>query len=394
MFKQVNGTYDYLPLDCYSQDKLASIILKVFADHGYRQIDTPILERYELFNKENVNIDSNKLFKLTDSDGSILVMRPDMTLPIARVVTTKLQDPLRNKYCYLADSFSYKQQGNDIREFTQAGIELFSPGSIYADADIISLAIDSLLSVGLKDFIIDIGHVGYFKGLLAALNLNADDEQDLIKLVNAKDSFGIELFAQSGKAPSDMIKELLSLPTMFGGSEVIDQAIGATSVERSLQSLNELKGIVTILKSYGYDKYISIDLSLVNGISYYSGVVFNGMSKYLGTSILGGGRYDNLTEAFGKRLDATGFAIGVNNLLEACRRESDIYRTLPPIDLLVGGNGDTDSVVHNYIEDRISEGMIVERSYIDNILDFKSDALRIRAKRSIFIDNNGNIIEL
>lgn len=392
-FKVVDRTYDYLPSEAYSFDELKSKLLKVFTDRGYRKIDTPVLENYELFASGVGNVPNKKLFKLTDTDGSLLVLRPDMTLPIARVVNTKMSSNKYNKLCYVANSYALNPAGAAIREFTQAGIELYEKSNAYVDADVIALAIMSLISAGLKNFQIDIGHVGYFKGLLEELNLDALAQDQLVKLVDAKDSLGLELFAKENNL-FNQVNTILNLPTIFGGVEVLDKALNYTRNKGAVAAIDNLKAIYSVLVNYGLDNYITFDLGLVNGVSYYSGVVFKGITRYYGADVLSGGRYDELSSSFGGTKPAIGFAIGVNNLLSAVRKENGEPISMPKVDVLVGGDLSQVSVINNQINHIIKQGLIVENSYINDYTAFMQRLTNSDVIRGVFIDVDGKLIEV
>lgn len=392
-FKVVDRTYDYLPSEAYSLDELKLKLLQVFTTRGYRKIDTPILENYELFSSGVGYVPNEKLFKLTDIDGSLLVLRPDMTLPIARIVNTKMSDNKYNKLCYVANSYALNPASTAIREFTQAGVELYENSTPYVDADVIALAINSLISAGLKNFQIDIGHVGYFKGLLEELKLDKLAQDFLVKLVDAKDSFGLELFAKENNL-ADQVNTILTLPTMFGGVEVLDTALEYTNNQRAIDAITNLKNIYAVLVEYGLDNYITFDLGLVNGISYYSGVVFKGITRYYGADVLSGGRYDELSKGFGGDKPAIGFAIGVNNLLSAVRKENGELMNLPKVDILVGGDLSQLSKINEYITDCLSKGKIVENSYINDFVRFVEYVNNNDAVKGVFIDAKGRLNEV
>lgn len=394
MYKLADGTYDYLPEECYNLDELKRILLDSFTIRGYRKIDTPTFERYDLFSKGVGYIPSQKLFKLTDSDGSLMVLRPDMTMPIARIVNTKMKGVRNAKFCYVSNSYSFKHKGNAMREFTQAGVEVISECSAYVDADVIALAITALLNAGLKNFQIDIGNVGFFKGLLSELRLAPTLEEELIKLVDVKDAFGLEMFAKEHSIDKTKLDAILGLPTLFGSAEVLDRAAKMTKCKEALDAIDNLKAIYSILCKYALDKYVSFDLSLVNGISYYSGVVFTGITRYFGAPILGGGRYDGLSSSFGGDTPSTGFAIGVNNLASALRKESGSIRKLPDIDVLVGGDESAIEKMLEYIDTQLSYGLIVENSYARSIDALKELAGEKSAKRAVFFKSGGEGIEV
>lgn len=392
MYKLVDGTADYLPAECYNFFALSDKLMDSFVRRGFMRVDTPILERHELFSKPECGVNINNCFKLTDYDGALLVMRPDMTMPIARLATTKIPDASHAKFCYSAKSFRFdKGSSSALREFTQVGVEIFAPSNAYVDADCIVMAIEGLKSAGLNEFQIEIGHVGYFKGLISALNLTKDDEKSVIELVNSKDKFGLELFIKKRNDNNKYWDKIANLPLEFGGADMLKRIAGNIDISESAEAIDNLLKINDYIVNLGYGDYVSYDLSLVNGVQYYSGVVFKGITKYFGKSFLAGGRYDGLCKAFDKDLPATGFAIGVNYLLTAIRRESGLYAETPTLDALVGGSHSQAKKIKMLIDEMITRGDTVENSYIEDI-----DALRLRAQEIgamsyIFVNDKGEV---
>ena len=147
-FKLPSGIQDHLPLDCYSRRVVENKLLDCFKYYGYSEIQTPVLERYELFDSGVGRVELNKLFKVTDVDGDLLVLRPDITMPISRIVCTKLSEGSK-RLCYLGKSFSALENEGKLREFTQAGVEIMGTQGNDVDIEIVMLAIKSLIAVGI-----------------------------------------------------------------------------------------------------------------------------------------------------------------------------------------------------------------------------------------------------
>ena len=314
-FRQPQGVSDVLTRQCYAKNKIERQLLDCYARYGYNQIDTPVLEYGDLYSAGAGKVNMNKLFKLTDYDGSLLVLRPDMTMPISRIVSTKIPEG-KYKFCYRGKMFRFSQ-GVGTREFSQVGIELMGASGIAYDAEVVSLAIASLLEVGLEEFIIDIGHGGFFKGLLQSLDLAEDERNELAELVESKNSIGEQLFAKKVGLTKDQQERILKMPMLFGGDEVFAEARKYCVNDEMKNAVETLEKLDTILKQQGYDKYVSYDLSLVGEMSYYSGIVFKGMCEQVGSSILSGGRYDHLCDSFDRDIPSVGFAIGSDMLLQA-----------------------------------------------------------------------------
>lgn len=316
-YKLPLGIKDYLPDECFSKSVIENKILDVFDKHCYEKLETPTLEYFSLYNKGVGKIDEEKLFKIQDSDGRIVVLRPDITMPISRIVSTKINPSIPSKYCYLGNSFKFIQDAYKLREFTQAGVEYINESSVFAEAEIIRLAIESLLASGLEEFLIDVGEVSFFKGIIESFNISEEDKINLAEHIYRKDIIGLkEHCLKFENLDSEQLEVLYQLPNLFGGIEICDKAEKFNLNEKSLNALDRLRQIYDLLETNGYNKYLSFDLSLVNSMNYYTGIVFKGITKNFGAPILSGGRYDSLNTAE-KTIPAVGFAIGINNILVA-----------------------------------------------------------------------------
>lgn len=318
------GVQDLLPAECYNLNLIKRKLEDRFAAEGYTAVQSAALEYYDTYAEIKNKIPQNKMFKLTDSDGSLLVLRPDMTLSVARMLATKAI-PEYTKLCYFSNVWRYAETGGfSIREIYQAGVENPGVSNAFSDAQTIAFAIECLSELGLKDFIVDIGHVGYFKGILEESGLDEETVEQVRLYINAKDSVSAAALLKLHDAPRKTVTALSALPTLFGGVEVLSRAEKYTDNPTALRALQRLKEIYTLLEGFGVEKHVTFDLGTVKDLSYYSGVVFTGLTKVIGSPVLSGGRYDNLADDFGKHIPAVGFAIGLKRILIALERQGDL----------------------------------------------------------------------
>lgn len=324
------GVQDFLPDECYNKKIVEDKIAQVFYFGGYEKIETASLEYYELFDGIVDKNAVNRMFKMTDIDGSLLILRPDTTLQVCRMAAAKADVNTINKYFYIEDSFEFLPDSATARtrEFAQVGLELLGNSGIDGTIEAIVLAVEALIKTGLKNFLIDLGHIGYFYGLLDECGIKKDDAKTLIELINNKDSISIEMFLDNFKIESGIKDVIQTLPTLFGGREVLEKAEKLCKNEMSLNAVNDLYKIIDALTIYGYEKYVSVDLGLLKG-GYYSGVIFRGIARDLGLSILDGGRYDSLCEKFNMPMQAVGFAIGTKRLLKALDNQKSLSKLKP-----------------------------------------------------------------
>lgn len=316
--------------DIYGDEKekkmqVEGLLLHKIHSYGYCDIQTPTFEFFDVFSKEVGTTPSKELYKFFDKEGNTLVLRPDFTPSIARCAAKYFMDdngPIR--FCYQGNTFTNTSdlQGK-LKEVTQMGAELIGDDSVYADAEMIAMMIESLLSAGLKDFQVSIGNLEYFKGICAQAGLDEDTELTLRELISGKNYFGAEdLLAQRNVNPKDR-DVLLKTSDLFGSVDALEEAKKAVNNSRSLQAIRRLEQVYEILCDYGVEKYVSFDLTMLSKYNYYTGIIFKGYTYGVGNEIVKGGRYDTLLSRFGKDAPAIGFMIAVDNLLLAMSRRNN-----------------------------------------------------------------------
>jgi len=317
------GTRDILFNECYSKIEIENLLRDVYKTYGYHEIISPTLEFYDVFNMNNQPISQEKMYKLFDNRGRILVLRADMTTPIARIAATKIKKEMfPMKLCYSQNIFRVNEILNGkLSEFTQSGVEILGVEGIRGDVEAIYTGIEALKKIGLKDFKIEIGDSIFFKELTENINLDESKKETLRLLIQNKNISALKEFLENNKENIDKNISLVleRLPELFGGKEVITQTRELLNNLDNITSLRCIENVYEVMEKLGLSKYIAIDLGMVQNLNYYSGLIFRGYCMEVGDSILSGGRYDRLIENFGENLPATGFAINVDIVLEALR---------------------------------------------------------------------------
>lgn len=301
------------------KEKIILNIKNVFKRFGYRQILTPTFEYYDLFAGVEGTIHKDEMFKFIDGNGKILVLRPDVTTPIARMVATNYKDHNGYlKFSYATNIFRINDEQNGLRkEFTQAGIEYLGNDKPDSDAEVVLLAVKSLIECGLKDFQIDLGQASYFKGLIKELGIVTTRQEQIRSLVEHKNFAELREILDQLDIPHNVKHIILQIPYLYGAPEkIMKEAQEYICNEEMKKALENLNHVYRILKDYGYEKYISIDLGLIHHIDYYTGVIFKGYVNNYGKAVLSGGRYDGLTKQYGCYMPATGFGLNIDELLE------------------------------------------------------------------------------
>lgn len=319
-----NGTKDYLPREAKKKRYLEREIESIFASWGYEEVITPAIEFFAALSVGTGQELQQKMYKLFDRNGHILALRPEMTAPIARLVANRLTEaPRPLRLSYQANVFKYEApQAGRQREFYQAGIELIGAQEQLADAEIIAVAIEVLQQVGLKNFSLDIGQIDYFIGLMEETGLTTEMKTKIRKKLAQKDFVGLERLVTDIDLTARQKKAILNLPNLRGGQEVIGQARELVDNQKSESALDNLEEIYRNLEMLGVVDYVNLDLNIIRGFNYYTGMVFEGYTQDLGFTLCGGGRYDNLLEQFGAESPATGFAVGIDRLLIALENQT------------------------------------------------------------------------
>ncbi len=355
------GVQDVLVNECFVKRNIEEKVRNVFRSSGFYEVETPIVEFYDAFLAEDGITAQETMFKFFDQQGRILVLRPEITIPIARLAATKYKDfdhPLR--FCYIGNTFNYKELGGGKqKEFTQAGVELLGINSPEADAEVIATAINAVRAAGLENFQIDIGQVDFFKGLMEETGLTAEETEQMRILIDRKDYLAVEELVKTHNIREDLKELVLSLPRLFGSLDVIETVEKYSLNEKSINALENLRRVLKILEDYELSKYVSIDLGMVQSLNYYTGIIFRGFTYGAGFPILSGGRYDKLVEKFGKVSPATGFSLGINMVMMALERQK-IEAERPAIDSLICYKEEGRKTAFKVCQTLRDQGLVVE----------------------------------
>ncbi|MBY0097055.1 ATP phosphoribosyltransferase regulatory subunit [Mesobacillus maritimus] len=318
MFEKPLGMRDTLPNLYETKQHVRSALETEMKRWGYQFIATPALEYYETVGTASAILDQ-QLFKLLDQEGHTLVLRPDMTAPIARVAASKLlNENLPIRLAYSANLFRAQQrEGGRPAEFEQVGVECIGDGTVSADGEMIALAVSVLKESGLKDFQLSIGHSGFVKELFVQILGNEERAQELTKFLYEKNYVGYREHVKSLPLSSIDSQRLLAFLNLRGGMEVIGKSLDLIENEKGKEAILELQELWNIISDYDVANYIKFDLTLVSHMSYYTGILFEVYAGNVGFPIGNGGRYDGLLEKFGRSTGATGFAIRLDRLIEA-----------------------------------------------------------------------------
>ncbi|MEE1076294.1 MAG: ATP phosphoribosyltransferase regulatory subunit [Acutalibacteraceae bacterium] len=308
------GTRDLLFEESTAINKVSNIIDEVFKSKGYHQVITPALEFYDTFTLSGFGYLSEEIFISTDKKGRLLAMRPDSTVPMARVVSTRLQDevaPIR--LCYNQPIYhNNKSLAGRSNETRQAGMELIGAGGKRADLELVISSIEILEKIT-PDFRIELGHAVFLKAILNKLTINDDKKEEIRDYIESKNYSALTTLLDE-IPQNDTTKALKKLPRLFGGEEVFSKALPLFQGTEAESALFYLKDLYRELSKVLPEDKLMIDLGMVQKNDYYSDMIFCGYVQGSGDAVLTGGRYDHLLNQFDKSSCAAGFGVNVDEL--------------------------------------------------------------------------------
>lgn len=321
------GTRDILPDEMRELRRLNRSLVEVFEERGYGEVATPAIEYDEVLSRGGGR-GAASAYRFFDESGDLLALRSDMTIPIARLVSTRYaaaEPPLR--FCYLASTYRAVQpQRGQMREFVQAGVELVGAPAPDGTAEVIEVLEAALDAAGLDRAVIGLGDADLYRQLLAEFGVEGGARDSILGRLATHDLVGLE--AELSEVPGisdERIATCVALSQLRGGAEVLEQArsLGGGAVARATA---QLQLTYEELERRGAADRVQIDLGLLRDLGYYSGAIVEVYDPALGDIIGGGGRYDTLMRRFGVDLPAAGFAlyierVHVAQMEEESRRE-------------------------------------------------------------------------
>lgn len=323
------GSRDYLFEECDDRRVIEHTLADLFKENNYRKVMTPAIEFFDVFKNDNTGIEPEEMYKLSDSKGRTTVLRPDNTMPIARMVATRLNHedfPVRLYYNQSVFVRSKDLNGR-TNEIAQSGIEFIGDGSMEADLEVITMAVESLKRCDLNSFKLEIGNAAFFNAILNKMDIADTEKADICNFIEGKNYSALgDLLDKIGDTRES--RAIRRLPRLFGDASVIDEAKALYDDKEANDALDYLRSVYNALCDNGLKDSIMLDLGLVNRSNYYTGVIFHGYAEGSGLTVLSGGRYDNLLGEFGMSAPAIGFAVEVSALAQAMREVINVERPI------------------------------------------------------------------
>lgn len=379
------GVRDLLPDAAGQKRELDGKIQGLFSQWGYREVSTPAFE-YSASFAEGMKEDlEDRVYRFLDERGRTLVLRPDFTAPLARVAATHLsRAPKPLRLCYGGNIYRYSsgQQGKQ-RELTQAGVELIGDGSAGSDAEIIALAAESLLALGLEEFTLCLGHIGFLDNLLSAYGLDAPGSETIKYLLSKKDFVSLGEMAAKLNLSSAAREAVMRVTCLRGGKETLCEAASLLPPGSSTGALTVLEEIWRVLEDYGITRFITVDLGLVRMMDYYTGMIFEGYTRGVGYPICGGGRYDQLLQHFGPDEPAVGFALNTDYLLAVLQRQKKLPAP-PGLTFIAYADGNRAGAISAAITEREKKERVIVDTKPRGEEEAKHKAMQCGASRLLY----------
>ncbi len=331
------GFRDVLPEEAAERERIVARMQGVFAQRGYLPVETPLFESHELF-RRGAHLEETP-FQLFDQSGQQLVLRPDLTMSVARMVATRFRRedaPFRLRYT--APVVRDQVHTGDARQFTQLGIELIGDASATADAELVTVLAGMLDELGISPWRIVCGDVRILQTLLDACAPDEAFKAAVRQLINDSDLVGLDDYVSAaraeGRIPEAFAAAISTLPRTFGGLDALDAVDDLMiSVGLPCDVTAPLRTLYAAARKAGFDGHLVCDLSIMTAFDYYTGIVFKAYGADMTDSLAAGGRYDAIFERLGfDPFPAAGLAFSLERL----------ERALSVVDFGVGAKGAAD----------------------------------------------------
>jgi ATP phosphoribosyltransferase regulatory subunit len=319
--------------------RVEEAVVSVFEGWDYEEIIPPLFDYADVFTGEAL---APKTYSFVGRDGSVLALRPDFTSLLAKIAAGRLRDrpaPIRLYYSGEVVRYEPPKAGRQS-ELHQMGLEHLGGEPRAADAEVLAIAAECLERLGAKGWVLAVGHVGVFTGLLAGVEVAAGRLEVLRERVDAKDPAGVRMALEGLGLGPRTVAALERLTAMAGGLDVLHEAATAFAFcPPAAAAVTELRTVAEALRAGGLGDRLVVDLAEVRGLDYYTGPVFRVFAPDLGFEMGGGGRYDTLLSRFGRPLPAVGFMLGLDRVSLLLERQGALLERAPaPVERIVGAD--------------------------------------------------------
>jgi ATP phosphoribosyltransferase len=332
------GFRDVLFDEAGERAAVTGAVSECFARYGYRAVETPAVEEYATFTTGAGASLQGNVFRMVDLDGSLLALRPEMTLPIARLAASRLaDDPGPHRLCYAADV--YREQASlrgEARQFTQLGVELLGVNGPASDAEVVCVLVDALAASGLVEFTVGIGTVAVLRALIDAAGAGEGWADALLEAAHTRNLVAFDALTAAPSVSAGVGHALRAVVRIAGGRDAIAACRSAAGAAGCAGSLDELEATWDLLEAAGTAGRVRVDFGILRSFDYYTGLIVEAYAPGLGLPLGGGGRYDEVLGAFGSPMPAAGFALSLERVMIALEGQ-DVSVPVRGLDAVVGG---------------------------------------------------------
>lgn len=284
----------------------------LYKKYGYSHYKVSKFEEYDLYSRHKNFLVSQNVLTFTDTNGKLLALKPDVTLSIIKHIPQN--DGATHKLCYNENVYRPSAESDGFREIMQTGLECIGDIDLYAECEVLMLAMRSLQTIS-SEYILDLSHMGLIEGLLEEAALDIETQSAMIALIKAKNIGAIAALCKEKGVSSQMQETICRFTELY---LPIEKALPilATLVmgEKMTMAYEKLCQICEVMRVYGLADRLYLDFSIVNDVSYYDSLSFKGFINGISESVLSGGRYDRLMNRLGKNTGAIGFAVYLDRL--------------------------------------------------------------------------------
>lgn len=308
----------------YGEEAVILKLRSLYETFGYKKYSMSKFEEYDLYLENKSFLLSSNILAFHSPSGKLLALKPDITLSIVKNAKGKVGTAER--VYYAENVYRASKDDHEIKEIMQVGLEYIGEVDTYISGEVISLAVKSLRSIS-ENYIVSVSHMGFVTGLIDEYGVSFSLREKLLRLISDKNTHGIKALCEEHKIDSRLYERLEIACGICGDFESNLKKAEKIAVNSATKAaLDELRGIFSVVKALGAEENVVLDLSVLNTIDYYNGVIFQGFIEGVPCNILSGGRYDKLVEKLGKSGGAIGFAVYIDLIERYCKsdREYDV----------------------------------------------------------------------
>jgi ATP phosphoribosyltransferase regulatory subunit len=335
------GFRDVLFDEAAERGSVTSAVSESFASFGYRAVETPVVEEYSTLTLGAGASLEGTAFRMVDLDGSLLALRPEMTLPIARLAASRLSDePGPHRLCYAAGV--YREQASlrgDSRQFTQLGVELLGANGPASDAEVVCVLVDALSAAGLTGFTVGIGTVAVLQALIVAADAGPEWAGELLAAAHSRNLVAFDALTAAPTVSTGVGEALRTVVRIAGERDAIAACRAVAGAAGCAGSLDALDATWGLLEAAGAVGRVRVDFGILRSFDYYTGLIVEAYAPGLGLPLGGGGRYDDVLAAFGSPMPAAGFALSLERVMIALAAQGASV-PVRGLDAVVGGKAE------------------------------------------------------